>query len=312
MQRVFVLSAAALVLIMGFCGLAFAQINTEFTDDEQNGRWSDAGNWDNGRPTDQHNAIIPNGLTCIIDDFEAVCSRFTIIEGAVLSISTNDTLRVAQTHGTSIAEGCKVVLGRAAELNLEGGGVITLDGTIEDVNTAVPEQVPASHVILHGDHTYLVRGGGAFVGNGEMQISPMNLDPTLVLSKDVGIYGYVKVRPALINLGTVNPDNTFSQDLQTSDRLELVCRPKVGTGTWRADCSDCTPDADTPNKLIIKTPVLGTGNLEVTEFAGVIADGLARIVSLFGDFELTGAEAVVEVKAGVIVEVDRDTTQNCP
>jgi len=129
---------------------------------------------------------------------------------------------------------------------------------------------------------------------------------TLVLGPDNSIRGTVFVTVALGNNGLVNPEDPINGG--TGDTITLTCEPKIGDGDWQVTCDACDEDSE-KNTMIVKTVVVGTGDLVVGHH-GLLQ--VKRMFSLHGDFTMSGEKAKIEVDKNVVFDVDRFTSQSCP
>ncbi len=130
---------------------------------------------------------------------------------------------------------------------------------------------------------------------------------TLVLGPGTSIRGNVVVTVPLVNNGVVNPDHP---DGGAPNSIWLRCAPKIGAGDWVVACTDGEAcDEDTVNRLIVETPVVGSGNLTITEYS--IAE-IRRHFSLYGNLNVSGAVAGILVDENMMFDVDRYTYVSCP
>ncbi|RJP30817.1 MAG: hypothetical protein C4547_16235 [Phycisphaerales bacterium] len=218
-------------------------------------------------------------------------------EGAVLTLTAN--LTVAGKNAVSVAEFAHVDLGDD-RLVLTGGGLIVLDGWIED-----------GAVDFLGGHTYETTGSGGFLGaDFVMELTPSGFPSaeTLVLGSGNWIRGSAIVRVALVNNGLVDPNDNVSVGTEVNDTITLTCAPKIGYGNWSVTCDDCDEPGEM-NTLIINAPVVGTGNLTVGHHGFLDVN---RLMSLLGDFDQSGAYSRVSIAAETVFDVDRFSCIACP
>ena len=130
----------------------------------------------------------------------------------------------------------------------------------------------------------------------------------LVLARFLTARGMLILQGAglrLVNHGLVDPNNP---DGGTGDTITLTCDPKIGDGDWQVTCTDCDEDEE-KNTMIIKTPIVGTGDLVVGHH-GLLQ--VKRLLSLHGHFEMSGTKAKIEVDKNVLFDVDRFSSTSCP
>jgi len=209
-------------------------------------------------------------------------------------------LTIEGRDGLTVEEDATLRIGYNTRLYLNGGGTIVLDGRIEAV-------ADLAYVFFAGPHTYVTTGDGIFLGT--TPCTPLNLcqsgPSTLVLGPDNGIHGSAFVTIALVNKGLVDPNDP---DGGIGDTITLTCEPKIGDGDWQVTCDACDEDSE-KNTMIVKTVVVGTGDLVVGHH-GLLQ--VKRMFSLHGDFTMSGEKAKIEVDKNVVFDVDRFTSQSCP
>ncbi len=270
--------------------------------------WESASNWDSaggGYPDDSEDtATIPHLVGAhypILGDNVTIKSLTLgnngVGAGAELSLAAD--LTIAGKSALSVAEFARIDLGND-RLVLTGGGLIELDGVIED-----------GHIDFAGGHTYETIGTGTLLGaNFVMELTP-SLYPsaeTLILGSGNAIRGSVTIRVALVNNGLVDPNDTISAGTQVGDTITLTCAPKIGSGHWSVTCDDCA-DPEDSNTLVVDAPVVGTGNLTVGSYGFLDVN---RLMSLLGDYNQSGDYARVSVAANTVFDVDRFSCIACP
>jgi len=311
------------------CGTAMADDYewTGATTDPVKRDWHDEENWVNnstggepdgypgeGGSTDDTVDIphVDNNNYPSINGTEGLTISFTIRslilrtdpEGpADLLLSARDqgrSLTITERDGLTLEDDTTLRIAYNASLNLNGGGTIVLDGRIEAV-------ADLAYVFFAGPHTYVTTGDGIFLGT--TPCTPLNLcqsgPSTLVLGPDNGIHGSAFVTIALVNKGLVDPNDP---DGGIGDTITLTCEPKIGDGDWQVTCDACDEDSE-KNTMIVKTVVVGTGDLVVGHH-GLLQ--VKRMFSLHGDFTMSGEKAKIEVDKNVVFDVDRFTSQSCP
>jgi len=217
-------------------------------------------------------------------------------------VTTNAGLTVLKRNGLVVEENAQVrVEASNAEFELSGGGRIMLDGRIAG---------EGGRVVLGGGHSYITVGSGMLLGDPSFELTTPADDyrfSTLVLGPGTSIRGGVTITLPLVNNGLVDPDHP---DGGAPYAIHLICAPKIGAGDWKVSCTDgqaCT--GNTVNRLIVETPVVGSGDLIITRHG--IAE-IRRHFSLYGILVVTGELAGFLIDENVMFDVDRYTFSLCP
>jgi hypothetical protein len=197
-----ILTTAAVFAAMLILSPTSAGVTTQFTGNNDND-WNDAGNWDNGIPTEADRAVIPDTKTCNVDTSPAYADTIEVEEGGTLNIPTSTILVLDNDNGptaNSVVNGTVNLQSSGAILRLiEEDHAISGAGTIVGADPAAKIEIGTGGSSPRLTSTTTIEGtlqivNGTFFNNGTVEANATTQNYVLEIYPDVlGGSGYWNV-----------------------------------------------------------------------------------------------------------------------
>ncbi|RJP32752.1 MAG: hypothetical protein C4547_13635 [Phycisphaerales bacterium] len=187
----------------------------------------------------------------------------------VLIIEDRDGLNI-------LGDNSDVLIRNNGVLQLNGGGVATIGGTIrfDNAETTAPKFVlgDGSNLTIKGDGNSTVTFVAAYRTLITGQVAAPDDAEVLVLSSDVRMCGSFDIDVLLVNNGRVQTAVDCGLDPGEREKpgtINLICHPKGGSGYWLVDGGKGTGSGE-ESKLNVDTGLASTGNLLIWKYGWAI------------------------------------------